>query len=184
MKTKILKLASLLGAAALAAGLTNTAVAAGTASSNLTVTATVAQTCTITAGTLAFGSYDPVSTNSATGSDLTASASAISVTCSSGSTGITVGLGLGSNASGSTRQMLNGAANYLTYELYLPSAMTAGAGCTFPGTTVWNSTNLLTPPDTTWDNAAHSFNVCGTVAKGQTAPAGSYTDTVSATVNF
>ena len=64
--------------------------------------------CTISTAALAFGSYDPVVTNAATNLDGTGT---VTVACTKGLTA-TVGLGLGSNASGSTRRMGDGASNF------------------------------------------------------------------------
>src|SRR3546814_1739787 len=94
---------------------------AGTANSNLPVSATVSANCTIDASSgVAFGIYDPVVTNAGTGVDLSASGT-ISTTCTNGAS-VTVTLGQGSNAdTGSTdaapvRRMLAGASDYLRSE--------------------------------------------------------------------
>src|SRR5579871_6049957 len=72
---------------------------AGTATSNMSVTATVSANCTISAGSLAFGTYDPVVTNATTALNGTAT---LSVTCTNGAAS-TLTLGQGSNANtGST----------------------------------------------------------------------------------
>jgi spore coat protein U-like protein len=81
-------------------------------------------------------------------------------------------LGAGANASGSTRQLAFGSER-LTYELFSNSGRT----------TVWNSTNVLTPGAAP-SKAARDFSVYGRIASGQDVSAGSYTDTVVATVNF
>jgi len=85
---------------------------AQTATANLSITATVNGTCTITTSTVAFGSYDPVVTNAATPLD---NSGAVTVTCTKGA-GTRIDLGLGANASGSTRRM-QGPTDLLTYEL-------------------------------------------------------------------
>ena len=182
------KLAITLAAATLA-GISAPALAQ-TATSNLSVTASVAQRCSISTTPVAFGAYDPVSTHSAgTGVDLNATG-ALSVTCTKNSTGVTITLGLGANFTGTTRRLVaNGSpTEFLTYELYHASATTPAANCTFPGTTVWGTAGagIFTPTGVAnWGaNAAKTFNVCGTVAKGQDAASDNYTDTVVATVNF
>ena len=187
MKTKRILLNGL-AVAAVGAALCGNAQAAGSANANLNVSADVAQKCTITTSAVAFGTYDPVATNAAAGSDLNNGAGAINVTCTKGSSSVTITLGLGGNASGSTRRMLGGTSgDYLTYELYQPSTTTPFA-CSFPAATIWGTSgaNIYTPSGVTWSAAAaQSFNVCGTVAKGQNVSAdASYTDTVVATVNF
>jgi spore coat protein U-like protein len=149
------------------------------------VTASVASRCSISTTAVAFGAYDPVSTNSAGGVDLNGTG-ALSVTCTKNSSGVNITLGLGANFTGTTRRLANGA-EFLTYELYHPSSADPGAVCNFPGTTVWGTAlaGIFTPTNPNWGaNSAKTFNVCGTVARGQDAASGNYTDTVVATVNF
>src|SRR2546426_5364633 len=72
---------------------------AGTATSNLSVTASVSANCTISTTPVAFGAYDPIGANAAAALNGTGS---VSVTCTSGAS-TTVTLGQGSNAdTGST----------------------------------------------------------------------------------
>jgi spore coat protein U-like protein len=163
-------------------------VSAGETTSNLNVTATVSQNCLISTNAVAFGSYDPVVTNSATGAALNGTGS-VSVTCTRSSTGVNITLGLGSHATGSTRRMAGGTSGaFLTYELYQPSATTPAASCTFPGTTVWNASGggVFTPSGVAdWGaSSPKTFNVCGTVPRGQDVSADSYTDSLVATINF
>lgn len=156
------------------AAMSGTAVA-GTATSNLPVSATVSANCTIDASTgVAFGAYDPIVTNAST--DLTHTGS-VSTTCTNGSS-VTVTLGEGTNkdttstAAVPVRRMISGS-NYLSYQLYQDSSATtvwgdtAGTGATVAGT-----------------GAAVTTNVYGVVSAGQNVPAGSYADTVVATVTF
>lgn len=147
---------------------------AGTATSNLPVSATVSANCTIDAsGGVAFGAYDPIVTNKSTA--LTATGT-VSTTCTNGSSA-TITLDQGANAgTGSTaaaplRRMLAGTSNYLSYQLYSDSAMTT----VFDGATGVGVTGT---------GAAVSTSVYGSVAAGQNVPAGSYADTVVATVTF
>jgi spore coat protein U-like protein len=179
----------LLGTLAMGVGALCGNALAGSANTNLSVSASVAANCTITTNAVAFGAYDPVSTNAAAGADLTnGTAGSINLTCTKGSSGVNVTLGLGGHASGTTRRMLGGTSgDFLTYELYQPATATPWT-CTFPGTTVWGTAgaNIYTPTGVTWSAAAaQSFKVCGTVVKNQNVSAdASYTDTVVATVNF
>jgi spore coat protein U-like protein len=145
--------------------------AAATATANLTVTATVTNNCTISTTPVAFGAYDPVVVNASTDLDSTGT---VTVTCTKGATA-TVGLDLGSNASGSTRQLRDGGANVLAYELFQD-----------PGrSTVWgNSGGALFSAGAAPSKAPRSFTVYGRVPAGQDVPAGNYSDTVVATVNF
>ena len=162
--------AAVSGMALVAAGFGQTASAA-TATANLGVSATVTNNCTISTAALAFGAYDPVAAHAS--SDLDGTGTVI-VACTKGAVA-TVGLGLGSNASGSTRRMTNGASEYLTYELY----QDAGRA------TVWGNAGAgLYSPGAAPSKAARNFTVFGRVASNQDVAAGSYSDTVVATVNF
>lgn len=155
---------------------------AGSANANLAVSATVSANCTITTSPLAFGTYDPVGANVTTALNGTGS---VSVACTKGATGLSVGMGNGANFS-STRRMSAGGGNVLGYGLYRPPNSTPGTACTFPatqawGTTIGTNTLALTSPTS---KTARTYNVCGTIPAGQDVAAGSYTDTVVATINF
>ena len=143
---------------------------AATATANLGVSATVTNNCTISTAALAFGSYDPVVAHASTNLDGTGT---VIVACTKGATA-TIGLGLGSNASGSVRRMKDAATNYLTYELYQER----------PHDGVGNAGAGLLSPGAAPSKAARNFTVYGRVASNQDVPAGSYNDTVVATVNF
>lgn len=145
---------------------------AGSATSNMPVTATITTSCTLSAGTLAFGTYDPIVANAATPLDATA---LLTSTCTSGATA-TISLAEGANAAGGSTptvplRQLASAANRLAYFLYSDSGRT----------TVWNNTGVATPTGT---GAGVTNTVYGRIPAGQNKPAGSYTDTVVATINF
>ena len=142
---------------------------AGTATNTLTVSANVLGICTIDPAALDFGNYDStanvdVSTN-------------ITVRCTQGSS-YWIGLGLGSNFTGTTRRMVNGGANYLTYELYRDAGRTQ----------VWdNADPAPTPPHSSATDpgyAAYTTPVYGRIAAAQIVPMGAYGDSVVMTVNF
>lgn len=159
------------GAAMAFAGFVAPTASAATATANLSVSATVTNNCTISTAALAFGSYDPVAANASTDLDGTGT---VVVACTKGSTA-TIGLGLGANASGTTRRMTDGSSNFLNYELYQDSSRS----------TVWSDTGAgLLSPVAAPSKAARNFTVYGRVASNQDVPAGSYSDTVVATVNF
>ncbi|HZZ92377.1 MAG TPA: spore coat U domain-containing protein [Usitatibacter sp.] len=145
---------------------------AGTATANLTVSATISPNCTITTSSVAFGAYDPIAANSSTALDNTGT---VSTTCTSGSSP-TITLDQGANpASGSTastplRQMKSGS-NVLGYQLYSDSTRS----------TVWADTGVATPAA---DGTLQANTVYGRIAGGQNQPVGSYSDTVVATVTF
>ena len=150
-------------------GLRGSAYAA-TATANLSVTATVIANCSISTSAVAFGNYDPAVAHSASPLDGTGT---VTITCTKGS-GPTVGLDVGSNASGSTRRMTDGS-EYLSYELYQNSGRT----------TVWGSSGgAIYDPGAAPSYAARSLTVYGRVGAGQDVSVGSYSDTVVATVTF
>ena len=143
---------------------------AATAVADLAASATVVNNCSITTAALAFGPYDPVVANVSTNLDGTGR---VSIACTKGSTA-TVALGSGSNASGSTRRLSDGSSNYLSYELYQDSGRS----------TVWNGGSGTLTPAPAPSKVARDFTVYGRIVGNQDVPAGSYSDTVVATVNF
>ena len=147
---------------------------AGTATSNMAVSATISANCTIAAGALGFGAYDPIVANAAAPLSGTAT---INVTCTNAaSTTITLDQGLnpagGSTNAAPLRQMAAGG-SFLTYGLFQDNAHTitwgntAGTGVVYTGTGV-----------------AGSVTVFGQVPAAQNLPAGTYNDTVVATITF
>jgi spore coat protein U-like protein len=175
MKTKSTIQKLFLAAAALAVVMLagGRTASAGSATSSLTVTATVPAVCVLSAGTLAFGNYDPVGANATT--PLTGS-SAFSVACTK-NTAYTVTLGTGANAAsamGTSRAMKDaGTGAFLSYELYTNN--TYG--------TVWNTTNTV--GGTAATTSAIPLTAYGRIPAGQNVPAATgYTDTVVSTVNF
>ena len=144
---------------------------AATASANLAVGAAVISNCTVATTALSFGSYDPVVAHAA--ADLEGSGS-LTVACTKGTVPV-VGLGLGTGALGLTRRMTDGAGNFLTYGLFQDSGRT----------TVWSLAGLgLLTLSASPSKSARVFTVYGRVAAGQDVPAGAYSDTVVALVNF
>ncbi|MCP3168259.1 fruiting body development fimbrial-like coat protein PRU [Myxococcus qinghaiensis] len=152
--------------------------AAQTDTATLTVTATVASACSIESGTLDFGPYDPVGVNSPTGVDLIGSGT-LSVTCTlAGTAVITLGQGAnpdaGSTEAAPARRMLNTlSADYLSYDLYQDTTRLE----------IWGNTEPTGLPYT-GTGEAEDVTVYGTVPLGQNVPAGSYIDTVVATITF
>lgn len=145
---------------------------AATNTSNMSVSATVAANCSISAGALSFGTYDTVSAAAVDGT------ATISTTCTSGSAA-TVTLGQGLNAATTStdaaplRQMKAGT-DVMAYQLYSESGRT----------TVWGNTTA-TGKATTGTGSNVDVTVYGRITAGQnTLPAGSYTDTVVATITF
>ena len=146
-------------------------LSAGSNTANLSVSSSVIANCTISTLPIAFGAYDPVVANATTNDD---DAGSVIVACTKG-TAATIGLGLGANASGTIRRMKDATTDYLTYELYQETGRT----------TVWGTTGTaLLSIGAAPSKAPRTFAVYGRIPSGQDVPAGSYTDTVVATVNF
>lgn len=153
----------------------------------LGVSASVAANCAISATALSFGGYESVLANAT--SPLNAAGS-VRIACTKG-TAPRISMDLGQNANAGKRYMAlvattaPGGTSALYYELYQPPSSTAGAACSFPGTTLWgNSTGDTFVPSVPVSRVARTYNVCGTIPPGQFVAMGTYADTVVATVNF
>lgn len=148
---------------------------AATATDNLSVTASVAANCSISTAAVAFGAYDPIVTNASAALDGTGT---VSVTCTDGAS-TTITLAQGANADvGSTddapvRRMNDGGTNYLAYLLYSDAGRTTVWGNTAPTGLAHTGSGLVT-----------NLTVYGRTTGGQNVPAGSYSDTVIATITF
>lgn len=156
--------------------------AAGVGNSTLTAQTQVHANCSVSTTAVSFGNYDPIVAHKTT--DLNA-IGAVTIACVK-DTAPTIALGLGNNASGSTRRMRDTpSGDFLSYELYQPPNTTPAAACTFPGTTVWGSAgaNLFSATAAT-DKTARTYNICATIFSGQNPSVGSYSDTVVVTVSF
>ena len=151
-------------------GLVGTAVHAGSAATSLATSASISNNCTISTAALAFGAYDPVVANASSNLDGTGT---VTIACTKGAT-TTIALDLGGNASGSTRRLTDGSSNYLSYQIYQDSGRT----------TVWGTGTDVQTPAAAPSKAARNFTAYGRVTSNQDVPAGSYADTVTATVNF
>ncbi len=154
---------------------------AGTATSNIPVSAAVNSNCTIsTTQNLAFGSYDPVSANDTTPLNATG---IVSVKCTKGATGLAIGLGDGNNVQ--TGQRYFDAGHTFAYNIYKPDSNTPSAACTAYSTAWGNTlgTDTFSISNST-SKAARTYNVCGQIPASQDVATGSYNDTIVATVNF
>jgi len=145
---------------------------AATASDNMGVTTQVIAACSINAGNMEFGNYDPTS-----GDDLTVSAT-IASTCTSGAAA-TISMGEGSSAgSGSTaaapvRRMIGLDGNYLNYSVYSDSGYSA----------VWGGTDATDVAITGTGSAVNS-TAYGKVTAGQAANVTTYADSVVVTLTY
>ena len=160
-------------ALALTIAFSGTFASAASSTGNLSVSATVASTCTISqASALTFSGY-----NRASGSDLAGTGS-MTIACTNGGAPLTVSFDTGANTSAcdtydsgtNTRCMSDGGAGLLQYDVYTDSGHTTLFGRTGAATTAQTSTGTLT--------------IYGLIPHGQAAPVGSYSDTLVATVNY
>ena len=137
------------------------------ATRTFTVTATVQAACTLSATSLAFGTYSGVLLNST---------SALSVTCTN-STTYNVGLNAGT-ASGATvtnRSMKGPGSALLGYKMFRNSGRTLNWGNTVGSDTVAR----------TGSGSVQGLTVYGQIPAGQFAsPPGNYSDTITATITY
>jgi len=145
---------------------------AATATTNLTVSATVGGVCTIATTPVSFGTVNATSFTNAQG--------AVNVQCVSG-TSYAVTLNKGGAPAGATRAMLVAGVAVVNYELYTDPGLTniwgdGGYAGTYPSGQVVIGNSLT--------GGGQSFTVYGRAQATASAPPGNYTDIVVATVNF
>ena len=129
-----------------------------------------AQACTISATSVNFGTYNVFS-----GSDVD-STGTVTYRCNGSAHNITVGLTQGASATFNPRRMQKGA-EVLNYNLFVDASRTSIWGDGTSGTSVYQIAN---PPNNTNVN----LTVYGRVPAGQDVSAGSFSDTVTAVINF
>ena len=151
------------------------AIAAGSATNPLGLSATVINNCTITTTPVAFGNYDPLA-----GSATNASGT-VAIACTKSATP-TITLGDGNNG---VRNMKDAGSQLMAYELYQPPDNTPGTACSYSSPTRWGTVaGQIFSPAAAPSKASRTYNVCGQIAAGLDLAAGSFTDSVVATVNF
>ena len=138
-----------------------------------TVSASVASNCLVTATNMAFGAY--------TGVAQLTSTSGVTVRCTNG-LGYTVKLSSGGGSYG-TRLLSDGGSNTLQYNLYTSAANTSiwGDGTTGSTAAVTGTGGGLA------SGSAVTHTVYGTLpdnGTNQAAPVGSYSDSITATVEY
>ena len=145
---------------------------AGTAQSDFLVSAEVTATCSISAVPLTFGAYDPLVTN--VSNDLVGQTN-LTVTCTNlANTSIALSSGGHvTTGAGATRQLSDGT-HFLTYSLYSDNTRT----------TAWGDGTLAPVRIYQGIGAVDTVTVFGKVESNQKAAAGSYSDTVTATITF
>lgn len=129
-----------------------------------------AQSCTISATSVNFGNYNVFN---GTALDSTGT---ITYRCNAAASNITIALSKGLSSTYNPRQMSKGA-EALAYNLYQNSARTTVWGDGTGGTFIYFRAN---PPN----NSNVNLTVYGRVPAGQDVSAGTFNDTVSATINF
>jgi len=148
---------------------------AGSSTGNLSVSATVASTCTISqTSALTFTGYDRAS---ASDND---SIGSMTIACTNGGSPTSVSFDTGANsgtpcdtASGgadANNRCLSDGTDVLAYNIYTSSGRTTKFG--------------LTGTSTTSETSTGAFNIYGRIFKNQAVGTGSYTDTLVATVNY
>jgi spore coat protein U-like protein len=145
---------------------------AGTASSQLGVSVTVAATCSIAAGSMAFGSYDALGGGQVDG------AATLSVACTKGAAAaITLGQGehpgVGSTDTTPQRRMSSGT-DFLSYELYTDALRTSA----------WGNTGSTGKPYVAPSGLPSEITLYGRIGARQDVHAGAFTDLVVATITF
>lgn len=145
-----------------------------TNSCSITLSMTVTAECNAPNATLAFGNYDPVVTNSAAPLDQTTN---LQYTCTKG-VSANIGLDNGLNFT-TTRRMAGPSSNFLNYQIYTDLARTSIWTNASPGWVTAASTSK-----NTFLGGATGLPAYGRVGAGQDIVAGSYTDSVTATINY
>ena len=139
---------------------------AATATSSLTISASVLSACTVLGSAIAFGNYSSAAVNQTGG---------ITVLCTYGTT-YNVGLdaGAGTGATTSVRKMTGSGGGTLNYALYRDTGRTQNWGSTIGTDTMTGTGTGLT----------QTLTVYGQIPASQTPLAGTYTDTVTVTLTY
>lgn len=141
---------------------------AATDTDTFQVTATVVASCDVDAADLGFGNYDPVPS---TPTDATTS---MTVRCTNGTTYvIAMNAGTGSGATTAARKMTSGG-NTLTYSLYQNASHTS----------LWGQNSGVDTVAGTGSGALQTLTIYGRAPAQQTAPTGSYADTITVTLTY
>lgn len=148
------------------------------AQQSIPVSASVTETCVISAGVLNFGAYDPTGKNNRVRAQ-----SVLQVKCTNGGASKRIALGEGKTpSSGSTcaaplRQMVSPTGDVLAYQIYVNAAETVPWGhCV-------NNSMVLMPPSTS-SLIPQDVPVFGAIPANQDARKGNYTDTLNVRISF
>ena len=140
-------------------------------SSKLSVTATVVANCRVTLTPLTFGTYDPLGANASGSLDTVAT---MNMTCTRNARA-TIAMDAGRYASiaGPLRQLAAGA-DRVAYQIYRDAARTE----------VWGDATDAVHFVSPGLRDAQTLTVYGRIPGGQEVPAGTYSDVVTATIDF
>jgi len=165
---------ALCAAAVLALGVPTAAFA------QINISATIVNACTFGSASVMLGGA-----GIAAGTAVTDTSGTVNLTCNKGAT-VSVALNNGANASGTQKRLRSGATtNYINYNLSRPNTLVDGGPNTCPSLpgTEWNATNTVVATSlfiTT--GGPKPIPICISVPASQYPPAGTYTDTVTATL--
>lgn len=126
--------------------------------------------CTISTTAVAFGTYDVF------GASPVDSTGAVTYRCNAAARNIRVTLSRGQSATFTPRTMLK-TGEALTYNLYMDAARTTIWGDGTGGTQFYSKANPA-------NNTNIVLTIYGRITAAQDISAGSYTDTIAATINF
>lgn len=178
MLRRILLGSAALGLVAVAVSVGGTDSQAATSNATLSVTASVASSCTLAATAVAFGTL-----SSSLATTPVNATGTITVNCTPGAA-LSISLNGGSNATGGQRSLANGASK-VTYNLTQPTA--AGNAISSPAVS-WGdggATATGTAFSTTGTGANQVLNVYGTIpAQATSLAAGTYSDAVTVTLTY
>ena len=138
--------------------------------------------CTVTeSGTLDFGTYDPLTANASAAQP--GNGASLSLFCTRGSHPL-ISMDNGSHGTRLLFTGTGGVNHQLTYDVLMPTGNGAAATAT---TTSWGATGTSkydVGPTTVSPTTATVVEVFGTISGGQDVVPGTYTDSVTATVEF
>jgi spore coat protein U-like protein len=141
-------------------------VIAATATASLTISANVLSTCSLTGGSIPFGTYSAVAVDQ-TGT--------LSVLCTNGVPyTIALDAGTGTSATTTNRKMTGSVSGTLNYTLYRETGRTTNWG---------NTVGTDTVPGT-GSGVSQTVTVYGRIPAAQTPLVGSYADTVTVTLAY
>jgi len=150
-----------------------TSALSSTFTTSFNVTATVSAACSVTASTLAFGTYNPT-----LASTLNASTT-LNVTCTNGSAynvGLDPGAGIGATVANRLMTRTSGGSDTIAYGLYSNSGLT----------TVWGNTISSNTVTGTGNGSSQPITIYGSIfaSNATSIPPAGYSDSVNVTVTY